>query len=215
MGARLLYNAIGIFSSQEEVDNYPHLPNAKPGDIIYEDANNDGVINSYDRIRINQTSDPEIIFGLTTTIEYKGINLSILLQGQENANFYNGTNWTTSLAKGTGNYFQMRANDHWTPENTDATMPRSSETRNDNTQPSTHWLMDAGFLKLKNLEIGYTFTNNLTEKIKVQDLRIYASGHNLFLIYDHMKEWGYDPEATSPWYYPQQKIFNLGIEISF
>ncbi|GAH17576.1 unnamed protein product, partial [marine sediment metagenome] len=83
------------------------------------------------------------------------------------------------------------------------------------TQPSNQWLLDGGFLKLKNMEIGYTFSNNLTKNFKIQDLRIYVSGHNLFLIYDHMKKWGYDPEAIRAWYYPQQRIFNLGIEISF
>ena len=215
MGARLLYKAIGIYSSEDEIESSPHLPGAQPGDIIYKDANNDGEINSYDMIRINETSDPEIVFGLNAGIEYKGLSLSILFQGQENANFYNGTNWTTSLSKGAGNYYKWRADDRWTPENTDATMPRSSQSRDENTQASTQWLLDAGFLRLKNMELGYTLPQNIVEGLKIQTCRIYLSGHNLFMIYDHMKKIGYDPEATSPWYYPQQRIYNIGVEISF
>lgn len=215
MGARLLYNAIGIFSDWDEIDSYPHLPGAQPGDIIYEDTNKDGAINSYDMIRINQTEVPEIVFGLNAGLEYKGFNLSVLFQGQENANFYNGVNWTTSLSKGSGNYYQWRANDRWTPENTDATMPRSAESRNENTQASTQWLLDAGFLRLKNLELGYTLPSRIIEGLKIQDCRVYLSGHNLFIIYDHMKDIGYDPESNHPWRYPQQRIYNIGVEISF
>lgn len=94
-------------------------------------------------------------------------------------------------------------------------MPRSSEIRGDNTQPSTHWLLDAGFLRLKNVEIGYDFPLNWISKFGLRNCRIYLSGHNLFLIYDSMKEIGYDPEASHPWYYPQQRVYNIGLNLTF
>ncbi|RNC64458.1 TonB-dependent receptor [Proteiniphilum sp. X52] len=215
LGSRLLYKSIGIFKDWNEIENYPHLLGAQPGDIKYEDVNKDGEINSLDQIRINETADPEIIFGLNAGITYKNFNLSILLQGQENANFLNTTNWTTSLSKGAGNYYQWRVNNHWTPENRDATMPRSSESRSENTQESTHWLLNAGFLRLKNLELGYNLPSNWINSSGLQNCRIYLSGHNLFLIYDHMKEIGYDPEVPSAWYYPQQRVYNIGINLTF
>lgn len=215
LGSRLLYKSIGIFKDWDEIENYPHLLGAQPGDIKYEDVNKDGEINSYDRIRINQTADPEIIFGLNAGITYKNIHLSILLQGQEKANFLNTTDWTTSLSKGAGNYYQWRVDNHWTPENTDATMPRSSESRSENTQESTHWLINAGFLRLKNVEIGYSLPSNWINRFGLQNCRIYLSGNNLFLIYDHMKKIGYDPEVPSAWYYPQQRVYNIGINLTF
>ncbi len=215
LGSRLLYKSIGIFKDWDEIENYPHLLGAQPGDIKYEDVNKDGEINSYDRIRINETADPEIIFGLNAGITYKNFNLSILLQGQEKANFLNTTDWTTSLSKGAGNYYQWRVDNHWTPENTDATMPRSSESRGENTQASTHWLMNAGFLRLKNVEIGYNLPSNWIDRFGLQNCKIYLSGNNLFLIYDHMKKIGYDPEVPSAWYYPQQRVYNIGINLTF
>ena len=215
LGSRLLYNSIGIFKDMNEIENYPHMLGAQPGDIKYEDVNKDGQINSYDRIRVNQTADPEIVFGLNTGFSYKNFNLSVLFQGQENANFLNNVNWATSLSKGAGNYYQWRVNDHWTPENTDATMPRSSESRSENTQESTHWLMNAGFLRLKNVEVGYNLPSNWINRFGFQDCRVYLSGNNLFLIYDHMKDIGYDPEAQHPWYYPQQRVYNFGINLTF
>jgi TonB-linked SusC/RagA family outer membrane protein len=215
LGSRLLYKSIGIFKDWDEIENYPHLLGAQPGDIKYEDVNKDGEINSYDRVRINETADPEVIYGLNAGIVYKNFNISILLQGQENANFLNTTDWTISLSKGAGNYYKWRVKDHWTPENTDATMPRSSESRSENTQPSTHWLLDAGFLRLKNVEIGYNLPIHWINQFGLQNCRIYLSGNNLFLIYDHMKEIGYDPEANNPWYYPQQRVYNIGINLTF
>ncbi len=215
IGSHLLYKAIGIFSTWDDVNSYPHLLGAQPGDIKYEDVNKDGEINSYDRIRINETADPEIVYGLNMGITYKNFDLSVLLQGQENANFLNTTDWAISLAKGTGNYYRWRVKDHWTPENTDAKMPRSSESRSENTEPSTHWLLDAGFLRLKNVEIGYNIPPKSVKKLGIQNCRIYLSGNNLFLLYDHMKEIGYDPEVPSAWYYPQQRIYNIGINLTF
>ncbi len=215
LGSRLLYKSIGIFKDWDEIENYPHLLGAQPGDIKYEDVNKDGEINSLDRIRVNQTADPEIVFGLNAGFTYKNFNMSILLQGQENANFLNTTDWAISLSKGAGNYYQWRVNNHWTPENTNATMPRSSESRSENTQQSTHWLIDAGFLRLKNVEIGYNLPTNWMARLGLQSCRVYLSGHNLFLIYDHMKEIGYDPEVPSAWYYPQQRVYNIGINLTF
>jgi TonB-linked SusC/RagA family outer membrane protein len=215
IGSSLYYNAIGIFRDEAHIDSYPHLLNAQPGDIIYEDTNGDGEINSRDQIRENMTNIPEIVYGLTANFAYKGFDLSVLFQGQENAKQFFGSYFTV-MNYSLGNFAVWRANDHWSPENTDATMPRPDNSNtNNNTLTSTQWLINAGFLRLKSLELGYTFPKSLCDKVGMQNLRISVSGHNLFLIYDHMKEIGLDPEASDYWYYSQQRVWNIGISLTF
>jgi len=217
IGSGLYYKAIGIFATQADVDNYPHLAGAKPGDIIYEDVNNDKIINVRDQIRVNQNPIPEIVYALSGSVEYKGFDLSVLLQGQENA-MVGGYPFDllSDFSYTWGNFTQWRANNRWTPENTDATMPRSDiARRNNNNLASTHWLLDMGFLRLKNMEIGYNIPSNLIEKLNIQNLRVYINGHNLFYLYDHMKEIGLDPEANDLRSYSQDRIYNIGLNLTF
>ncbi len=216
MGAQLLYNAIGIFKNQTEIDAYPHYIGARPGDIKYEDVNKDGVISSLDQIRINQTAVPEIVYGFNASFEYKNFDLTVLLQGQENANVNFGSYFTV-MSTSLGGISAWRAENHWAPDNaTNATMPRASvEMWNNNTNSSTQWSVDAGFLRLKNLELGYNLPSRISEKFKMQKLRIYVSGNNLAILYDHMSKMGFDPETNSFWYYPQQRTFNIGVSLTF
>ena len=214
IGSALYYNSIGIFRDQAQINNTPHLVGATPGDIIFQDANNDGVINSRDQIRINQTNVPEIVYGFTASIRYKGFDLSALFQGQANAKFYSA--WLARLNSDVGNFFTARAEGRWTPANIDATMPRNEYGGNNNRVNCTTWLIDAGFLRLKNLELGYNLPGHITEKLKVQSLRVFVNGFNLFYLYDHLKDWGMDPEANNTtWYYSQQRVLNMGFNLTF
>jgi TonB-linked SusC/RagA family outer membrane protein len=210
----LYYRAIGIFRDENQVNSYPHLLNARPGDIIYEDVNGDGEINSRDQIRENMTNIPEIVYGLTANVACKGFDLSVLFQGQENVKQYFQD--VMSLNYSSGNFVAWRSKDRWSPENTDATMPRPDNSgSNNNTQASTRWLINAGFLRLKSMEFGYNLPKSLCNKFSMQNLRISISGHNLFLIYDHMKEIGLDPEGNASWYYSQQRVWNMGLSLTF
>lgn len=223
IGAELFYDAIGIFSSQAEIDATPHLPGAKPGDIIYRDVNNDQELNSRDMIRIDQTPTPEIVYSLNANLVYKNVDFSIMFQGQENAQTYvkeqgvdNPQPYFAVMSYNLGNFLAWRADDRWSPENTDATQPRGSiDNFNNNTLQSTHWLMNAGFLRLKNVEVGYTLPSGLTQRLGLNNLRAYVSANNLLLIYDHMKDVGFDPETSDFWYYPQQRTFNVGVNLTF
>jgi hypothetical protein len=76
-------------------------------------------------------------------------------------------------------------------------------------------MIDAGFLRLKSMEIGYTIPVKLTERFRVKNLRAYVSGYNLLIIYDHMKDLGFDPETNDFWYYPPQRIYNFGFNLTF
>ena len=111
----------------------PHLLNTQPGDIIYEDVNKDGQIDSRDRIRVNQTNTPEIVYSFNANFEYKGFDLSLLFQGQENAKQYFGSYFPV-MSYSLGNFMEWRAKDRWAPENTKASMPRGSSSMwNNNT----------------------------------------------------------------------------------
>ena len=168
---------------------------------------------------------PEVTFGLNDSFQYKGFDLSMLLQGQENAknwmvkgrgNIY--SNFFSTMSDSWGGFLQWRADGRWIPgaDNSNATMPRANSAfSNVNSNYNTHWIKDGGFLRLKNLEIGYTLPSSITGKIGISNLRISASGNNLFLIYDSMKELGYDPETSDYWFYSIQRTINFGINVTF
>lgn len=215
IGSSLYYNAIGIFKDQADIDSYPHLLGTRPGDIKYADTNNDKIINSLDRIREDFTNIPQITFGLTANFEYKGFDLTVLLQGQENVKQYFG-GWFPNMSTSFGNFTQWRANDHWSPENTDATMPRGTDaTGGNNTLGSTQWLVNAGFLRVKNVELGYNLPRVVCSKLKIENLRVSLGGNNLFIIYDHMKDLGFDPETNDYWFYSPVRTYNVGINLTF
>jgi TonB-linked SusC/RagA family outer membrane protein len=224
-GSELFYNAIGIFEDEDHLAGYPHLANAGPGDLIFEDVNKDGVINEKDQILITQTTIPEITFGLTASMQYKGFDVSMLMQGQENAkipmvkgkgNIY--SNFFSGMSDSWGGFLQWRADGRWIPgaDNSNAKMPRAhSSFSNVNSGYNTHWIRDGGFLRFKNLEIGYTLPSSSANKIGLGNIRISVSGDNLFLIYDSMKELGYDPGTNDYWYYSIQRTINFGINVTF
>ena len=217
-GAALLYKATGVYRDQTQVDATPHLPGTKAGDLIYEDVNGDGEIDSRDRIRINQTNVPEIVFGFTANFAYKGFDLALFFQGQENAQQYFG-GWFPVMSHTFGNFLDWRARDSWAVDNVDATMPRGSTalwtTSTNSSYASTHWMKNAGFLRLKNMEFGYNLPSTICKSFGAQGLRVSVSGSNLFMVYDHMKDMGFDPETQDFWYYPLQRVFSFGVNLTF
>ncbi len=218
IGAGLYYKASGIFKDQADIDKYAHLLGTRPGDIRYEDVNHDGSIDSKDQIRINQTNVPEITFGFSADVSYKAFDLSVLFQGQANAkqNFGGGYGYFPIMSYSFGNFLAWRADGRWTPQHTNATMPRASyEPFNNNTIQSTQWLVDAGFLKLRTVELGYKVPQSLLNKIRIKNLRLYVSASNLLTLFDHMKKLGFDPETSDYWYYPQQRVINFGANVTF
>lgn len=221
IGSELYYQAIGIYSDQADIDGHASLEGARPGDIKFEDVNTDGVINSLDAVRMDQTAIPETVFGFGGNLQYAGFDLSILFQGQENAVANLGDRddggYFPIMSYSLGNFTQWRADDRWSQSNTNATQPRGSqETRNNNSNmESTQWLMDAGFLRLKNLELGYSLSARICDKMGISKFRVYVSGYNLAILFDSMKDIGFDPEANDYWFYPQQRVFNLGVNLTF
>jgi hypothetical protein len=215
IGAGLYYKAIGIFKDDDDLKAYPHMPGAVPGDIKYADVNKDGSIDSRDQILVDQTNIPQMTFGFNANFRYKGLELSVLLQGQADAKqFFGG--YFPVMSYSLGNFLNWRATDRWTPENTDAKMPRASyENMNNNTINSTQWLMNADFLRVKNVQLGDNLPTGVSKRIGMENLRFSVSASNLLLIYDHMKALGFDPETTDYWYYPPQRVVSFGINATF
>lgn len=217
--AFLQYKAIGIFKDAAQVSSTPHVPGARPGDVILDDYNKDGSITAADKIVYDLNGTPEITFGVSFSVRYKNWQLSGLVQGV-------GNNWKR-IAKtegdfiymGTfGNYFQYYANDRWTPENTNATMHRAFE------RVEEYWRQDAylcsfdyynmAFARLKNLELSYTVPSRMMNVIRLKGASVYVSGKNLFFLYNKNAV-GTDPEVASVTTYPTTRVLAIGARISF
>lgn len=215
IGASLYYKAIGIFKDQHDIDAYPHLPGTVPGDIKYADINKDKSIDSRDQILEDQQRIPEMTFGFNASFRYKGFDLSILLQGQADAKQYFG-GYFPVMSYSLGNFLKWRATDRWTPDHTNAKMPRASyENMNNNTINSTQWLINADYLRVKNVSFGYNLSQDVSKRIGMENLRFSVSASNLLLIYDQMKSLGFDPETSDYWYYPPQRVISFGINATF
>lgn len=219
VGSSLYYKAIGIFKDDAQLKGYPHLAESGVGDIMFEDVNKDNVLDSKDMIRENLTNLPEVTFGLNMSFQYKDFDLALLFQGQESAKQYmGGSGFLASMDDTFGNFLEWRAQDRWMPgaDNTNAKMPRArTGFTNVNTNSNTLWLFNAGFLRMKNIELGYNLPALACQKIGIANVRFSVSGSNLFLIYDHMGKQGLDPEADNYWYYPLQRTYNVGINLTF
>jgi TonB-linked SusC/RagA family outer membrane protein len=213
MNTYLLYNSIGIFRSQEDINKYPHLSGAKPGDLIYEDYNKDGKITADDQVRTQYGNIPQITYGVLLNAGYKNFDLSAVFAGQEKVRQY------VLPESGTiGNFYSSWADNRWSPTNTSGTYPRvdtrTSSSVNGGLYNSTFWLQDAAFVRLKNLELGYNLSPDLLTRIKMQSIRLYVNAFNLFTI-TKLKD--VDPEGNSGsgQFYPQQRIINVGVNVRF
>ena len=206
-----LLEALGFFNDQNEIDSSPKQTFAavQPGDLKYADLNNDKRIDSEDFKAIGYTDVPECTLGLHAGLTYKGFDFDVLFQGALNRSVY----WS-------GSYFEAFQNDgqissialnRWTEDTkSTATYPRLSASNNlNNYQSSSFWQKNGDFLKLRSLEIGYTIPKNLTRKIKIEGVRVFMNGTNLFSL-DHMAGFT-DPETMTG--YPAMRTVSLGLSV--
>lgn len=211
------YKSLGFFKSQEEIDNGPKdfRTGLKPGDIKYEDANKDGVINDQDIVPIGLPGVPPYTFGISAGLSYKGFDLSVLFQGAAGSNLAANTMLQIGNVNGTPTEIHLQ---RWTPETAStAVMPRLGGPNWDN---SSFWLRDASYLRFKNFELGYTLRSAFLGKAGIKAFRIFGNGQNLFTWYK-LKIYDVDPESqndnTVAAYsnYPQMKVVNLGLRATF
>lgn len=213
IGAGLVYKAAGIYQTQEEIDSDPaHWPGARPGDIKFADINGDNKLDGNDRIRYNRTSVPTFTYGINLGAQYKGFDVTALLQGAMGGVFFQSTE-----SGDFGNFLKSFYDNRWTEENHSTSYPRTYNRSNEYcvNQSNTFWIHSSDYIRLKNVEVGYTLPNVLTSKIKIERLRFYINGYNLLTIAPYMKD--YDPENTSGrgYNYPLSKIINFGASITF
>lgn len=220
--------AEGLYTEDDFIDPVKgilkdHLPAAtfgvvKPGDIKYRDLNEDGKIDSYDESPIGKPYVPEIIYGFGANIKYKMFDLGLFFQGSGNfTNMLQGSTFVPgSGGGGTGNIYS-NVDDRWTEENPkqDVFWPRLSNSESSNNmRNSTWWLRDASYLRLKTMEVGFTFPQQWVKGANIRNARIYFRGSNL-LTFAKFKMW--DPEIGSQngLKYPLQKIMTFGLEVTF
>lgn len=217
IGQSFGYNALGFFQTQEEVDNYAHLADARPGDIKYEDVNNDGAIDQEDFRAIGKPNLPQTVLGTSLGLVYKGFSLSVLFQGSFD---YSYRIATAGVIPFQGN-LQKSALGRWTPETAaTATYPRLSNNLAGPSSPSnasSFWLVDAKYIRLKSVDIGYTLPKKWLSKVKISTARIYLSGYDLYT-WANFDLYSQDPEIASngsAGTYPVQKVYNLGLQVGF
>jgi len=223
------YIAERLFVDDKEAINSPSQsfggPLPQGGDIKYRDVNKDGIINQDDQVPIGLPTTPQIIYGFGVSAGFKGFDINAFFQGLARESFFiNATSqndrywglYGTTPFVNNAQILKAYAENHWSEENQSlyALWPRlSTYDIANNQQQSTWWLRDGSFMRLKSLEIGYTFPKSLTRRGYMENLRIYFNGLNL-ITWSHFNLW--DPEMAGQGFgYPIQKVFNVGINANF
>ena len=202
------YRSLGIFQNQSEIDAHKVQPNAQPGDLRFEDVDKDGDLDGDDRDFIGNPH-PDFTVGLNLGAQYKNFDVSL---------FFNGTvgNDVWDLTRYYGDFFNLsaynkldRTLDAWSTDNPNGTVPRLSlDDPNNNIRPSSYYISDASYLRLKTLTLGYTFSE-LARKIKSTNMRIYVQAQNLFTITGYE---GLDPEVGLQSYSSEHRNLDIGVD---
>lgn len=220
--------ALGLFSDSLEIASSPkHYGEVRPGDIKYKDVNADGKIDDDDIVPIGKSSVPGLIYGFGSEISYKSFSFAFRFQGAGESNFFLGGAGMYPFAGGeTGNILEIVNDDskRWTPgwysgdpntENPKARFPRLDYGENlNNNRNSTFWLANARYLRLKEIQVGYTLPNNFIKRLKMSHVRVYATGFNLW-VWDSIKLWDPEQASSNGAVYPISRTFNMGLEVRF
>lgn len=210
----------GYFTSQDEIDSYyPYGFGGKPrvGDFVYKDVNGDGVIDQKDLSPIGySTTVPGLNYGISLGLNFKGIDFNVLFSGLGRySKYYSGqgvVEWTKQ-----GTYFDWTRNG-WTEERykngEKITYPAISTTKTVSHTENDFFIQNRSFLRLKNIELGYTLPERFLKKVGVKALRVYVSGQNLF-VWDNLRITHIDPEQNNSYGYPITKNVTLGLNINF
>lgn len=229
-----------LFVDDEEVrssptQNFGNSP-TMGGDIKFRDINKDGQITDLDKVPIGWPTRPEIIFGFGPALQYKNFDINFFLQGSARSSFWIDPEATAPFVEYRyddelqgirlqNQLLQAYANDHWSEQNRNlyALWPRlsaypvqngsGSSLQSNNTQRSTWFMRDGSFLRLKQVDIGYTFPRKISQKVRMENLRIYASATNLFTL-SKFKLWDVEMGSNGLGY-PIQKTINFGINVGF
>lgn len=227
------YQVVGQFQSMEQIESHTVDNDGQgnrsqlPGDFIYKDVNGDGIINGLDERPIGyaEGANPYLSFALNGSVSYKGFSMFFDFAGASLQSFQR--NWELKIPyqnNGTSPGYMLE--DRWHREDPfdpnskwiSGTYPaiRKDNTSHVNFRKSDFWITNVRYIRLRNIELGYSFDQNITKKIGLSALRIYVNASNLFSI-DNVKKYGIDPEISSgnALVYPQQRLFNAGFNLTF
>ena len=217
INAYLAYQYDGVFATQGDIDaktlDYSAIVNTlRPGDMKYKDINGDGKITPDDQVRNNRTNLPLFQGGLNLRATYKNFDMTVLFQGSAGAQQYISLGESGNI----GNYLQEFYTNRWTVDNPSSVHPRIAN-RSDQyfSGGNTYWLRSADYIRLKNIEVGFTVPQAIGRKVGLSSLRIYASALNLATLVNKLGS--FDPEAdnSTGQYYPQSRIINGGLSVRF
>jgi TonB-linked SusC/RagA family outer membrane protein len=226
IGAFYLYKTDGLFQNEEEVNLYKSKdgnllqPNAHPGDIRFKDINNDGVIDENDKEYCG-SGMPKVEANLNLTMQYKGFDLFLLFSSAWGHKLYNGNKYFYE-GMNSGSNFLKSTLKAWTPTNTSTKVPRAVyQDPNGNLRESDRFLEKGDFIRLRQLQLGYSIPQNIAEKMYLNKLRFYVSGENLFTITSYE---GIDPEfarssvlnsGIDRHIYPFTRSYTFGLQLTF
>ncbi|TSA37201.1 MAG: TonB-dependent receptor [Porphyromonadaceae bacterium] len=215
IGAFFGYVTDGVFQTQEELDAYPHSSQAEVGDLRFVDTNGDGKLNSLDRAYLG-SSIPKFVYGFNFELAYKGFEFSADFQGQVGNKIFNGK----EVVRPDPYNFEQHVFNRWTGSGTSNTEPRSSF-GGYNFSISDRFIQDGSFMRLRNVTLAYRVPESFAKKIKLNDLRIYLKGTNVYTL---TKFTGYTPEIGSydvlsngidNGTYPVTAVYSVGINLTF
>jgi TonB-linked SusC/RagA family outer membrane protein len=215
IGAFYGYETNGIFQTEQELEAYPHLSQAGVGDLRFVDTDGNEVLNGNDRTYIGSPV-PDFIYGLSFSIESRGVDLSIDLQGVVGNEIFNGKD----VVRPDPYNFEQQVMDRWTGPNTSETEPRPSF-GGYNYLPSDRFIQSGSFLRLRNVSLGYTLPQSVSQRFAAQQARIYVKGSNIYTL---TKFTGYTPEIGSNdvlsngidnGIYPVTAVYSLGLNLTF
>ena len=226
IGSFYLYKTDGIFQSMDEVNAHVNdkgellQPDAKPGDIRFVDTDKNGVINEEDKVYCG-SGMPKLEANINLSFEYNNFDLSAIISSSVGRKIYNGNRYLYEGMNSVSNFLKSTLN-AWTPDNTDTDVPRAVyQDPNNNTRESDRFLENGDFIRLRQIQLGYTFPKNLISKIYVDKLRFYVSCDNLFTITNYS---GVDPEFSrssvlnngiDKLIYPFTRSFTVGAQLTF
>lgn len=223
IGQRYGYISDGFYNTPEELANRPyHKFNSDKvtlGDIRYVDLNGDDIIDEKDIAPIGYPNFPEFIYNIKLGLDWKGFDFKVLFTGTANGSFYLNSGYTIPFFKGAGNAWKWQYDGRWTPEKvasgTGITYPRASydASPNDNNYvTSDFWMASNSFVKLKNIELGYSF------RVKNMNARVFVNANNVATFgAKRLRDVGIDPEVRdgSSYIYPLTRVFNVGVNLQF
>ena len=228
LGSVLGFKSDGLYRDEEDLITSPKMSDAvRVGDIKYVDLNGDGKITLEDRTWIAGPQLPKMMFGINMSAGWRWFDFNatvqgaamtdVMLSGTYSALGYSDGTYFTQAFKWGSNPPKYLVEGSWRPDHTDAEYPRlSTQTSQNNAYVSDFWRRDASYLRLKNVQLGFTFPSSITNLLKIARMRAYVSGSNLFTI-SKLSKLGLDPEVPSVQngYYPQQRVLSAGLDITF